>query len=183
MLFGQSENGLAIGRAEMKRFSGRILPPTRDPWLKSNQNPSIYVSRNNAAIKVTRWDEFRPPGADGLLARASDFQLFGPRLAVIQQEMRNWRPTRASELFKPGYGDRFNWYTQMFALLIAVIGTVGLILSIAQTAIAVQTYRDSMDVARQGLELAWASFNLSLVALNVSLEALELQRMQMNLTS
>jgi len=56
--------------------------------------------------------------------------------------MRKWRPRRIQDLFKPGYGDRFTYYTQLFALFVAIIGTLGVILSIVQTAYAVLVAND-----------------------------------------
>jgi hypothetical protein len=64
--------------------------------------------------------------------------------------MRNWRPRRVHELFRPGYGDRFIYYTQLFALLIAVVGIVGVVLSIVQTAYAgIAANDNSVEVAIQ----------------------------------
>jgi hypothetical protein len=56
--------------------------------------------------------------------------------------MRKWRPRRIQDLFKPSYGDRFTYYTQLFALFVAIIGTLGVILSIVQTAYAVLVAND-----------------------------------------
>jgi len=104
-----------------------------------------------------------------------DFILLGGRLEALQRQMRDWRPRRIRQVFNPGYGDRFTWYTQMFALLIAVLGALGLFFSIVQTAYTIRSYNDTMRVALQSLEVALAS-------LNVSIEQLTLQKLQMNLT-
>jgi hypothetical protein len=87
------------------------------------------------------------------------FKYFGRRLRTIHEEMQAWRPQSLRHLFKPAYKDRFSYYTQMFALFIAGIGLLGVILSMIQTAYAI-------------------------VAVRIALEALEIQKQQMlNLTS
>ena len=69
------------------------------------------------------------------------------------QRMRNWRPRRKRDLFKHGYGDRFNYYTQLFALFIAIVGTIGVILSIVQTTYAViATNDDSVEMSLDRME-------------------------------
>jgi hypothetical protein len=88
----------------------------------------------------------------------NDFRYFGGRLRTIHEEMQAWRPQSFRHLFKPAYKDRFSYYTQMFALFIAVIGLVGIVLSIIQTA-----------YATKGVQIA--------------LEALELQKLSLNSTS
>jgi hypothetical protein len=95
-----------------------------------------------------------------------DFKLFRGRLEALHQEMQSWKPRRLGHLVKPGYTDRFSYYTQMFAVLIAIVGLLGLFLSVIQTAYAIISYRDSLEVARQSLEV-------SIQALNVSLESLK----------
>jgi quinol-cytochrome oxidoreductase complex cytochrome b subunit len=110
-----------------------------------------------------------PPSLD-------DFVLFGGRLETLQRQMRDWRPRRIRDLFTPGYGDRFTWYTQMFFLAIGVIGLFGLILSVVQTVYAIFAYKDSVELALKSLEIAVRS-------LNVSLESLALQKLQLNITS
>jgi hypothetical protein len=64
-------------------------------------------------------------------------------LVDIKNAMRRWRPRRKGELFKPGYSDRFTYYTQLFALFIAIVGTLGVILSMVQTAYAVLVANDN----------------------------------------
>jgi hypothetical protein len=71
------------------------------------------------------------------------FPILGSRLLNIKASMRRWRPRRKRDLFTPGYDDRFTYYTQLFALFIAIIGTIGVILSIVQTAYAVLIARDN----------------------------------------
>ena len=77
--------------------------------------------------------------------------------------MKAWRALTFKHLFKPGYNDRFTYYTQMFALTIAIIGLLGLILSVVQTAYTIK------------------GINVALQSLEVSLEALQLQKQQMNM--
>lgn len=56
--------------------------------------------------------------------------------------MHSWRPRKISDLFNPGYQDRFNYYTQLFALFIAFVGTIGVVLSMVQTAYTVKAAND-----------------------------------------
>lgn len=72
-----------------------------------------------------------------------DSTLLGPRLALIRLRMERWRPRRISDLLKPGYGDRFNYYTQLFALFIALIGVIGVTVSIIQTAYTIKATNDN----------------------------------------
>ena len=73
----------------------------------------------------------------------------------IRDRMRAWRPRRKRDLFVPGYDDRFTYYTQLFALFIAAIGTVGVVLSIVQTAYAViATDDNSVEMAVDSVETA-----------------------------
>jgi hypothetical protein len=57
------------------------------------------------------------------------------------------------DLAKPGYGDRFTYYTQLFALFIAAVGVVGVILSIVQTAYAaIANDDDSVQLALEKMD-------------------------------
>jgi hypothetical protein len=105
----------------------------------------------------------------------TDFRIFGGRLQELKRHMDLQQSRKLRDLFKPGYGDRFTWYTQMFALVIAVIGIIGLCLAIVQTVYTIRSYYESTELALQSLEIA-------LKSLNVSLKALELQNRQMNIT-
>ena len=104
------------------------------------------------------------------------FPILGPRLANLKETMRSWRPRRKRDLFKPGYADRFTYYTQLFALFIAIIGALGVILSIVQTAYAVILAQDnSVQVAVDGVESQIAALSQKLdvqfaASLNVSQE-------------
>jgi hypothetical protein len=44
--------------------------------------------------------------------------------------MENWKPQKKTDLWQPGYKDRFIWYTTMFALGIAALGIISVITSI-----------------------------------------------------
>ena len=69
--------------------------------------------------------------------------------------MRTWRPRRKRDLLKVGYSDRFSYYTQLFALFIAAIGTVGVVLSIVQTAyVVIATNDHSVEMAVDSVEMA-----------------------------
>ena len=96
--------------------------------------------------------------------------------------MQNWRPRRKRDLFKPGYADRFTYYTQLFALFIAVVGTIGVIFSIIQTAYAVLVANDNsvqteIAALSQNLDIQRAALSQKLdvqltALLNVSHEIL-----------
>jgi len=93
------------------------------------------------------------------------FPILRPRLVNIKERMRTWRPRRKRDLLKVGYGDRFDYYTQLFALFTAAIGTVGVVLSIVQTAYAVIATNDnSVETAVDRVEAQIAAL------LNVSQE-------------
>jgi hypothetical protein len=92
----------------------------------------------------------------------NSFKVFGGRLKNLHDEMEAWRPQTIQQLFKPGYTDRFTYYTQRFALfvagmslLIALFGVFGIGLVAVQTAYAIK-------------------------AVNVALESLELQKQQLS---
>lgn len=79
--------------------------------------------------------------------------------------MKNWSPRSIRDIGKPGYGDRFTYYTQLFGLFIALIGTLGVILSIVQTAyavistryVAIQTNDDSVQQALEEMKMTLLS--------------------------
>jgi len=129
-------------------------------------------------IHVFPWNDraLKSCGASTIPPTIDDFFIFAGRLERLQQQMRDWRPRRIRHIFRPGYGDRFIWYTQMFAFVIAIITTLSLICSLIQALYAIRTYNDSMNVALQSLEVAVKS-------LNVSLESLALQQLSLNMTS
>jgi hypothetical protein len=84
------------------------------------------------------------------------FTFFGGRLSNLHDEMEAWRPQTIGQLFKPGYTDRFTYYTQRFALfvagmslVIALFGLFGIGLVAVQTAYAVKTF----NIALESLEL------------------------------
>jgi hypothetical protein len=106
-----------------------------------------------------------------LNATLNDFEIFGRRLEKLHGQVQKWKPRRLRQLLKPESSgvDRFTWCTQMFAITIAIIGLLGLLLSVVQTAYAIKAYDDGLAVA--------------LASLNVSLKQLALQRLQMNLTA
>ena len=99
------------------------------------------------------------------------FPILGPRLANIKETMRSWRPRRKRDLFKPGYADRFT-------LFVAIVGTLGGILSIVQTTYTVISARNSsVQVAVEGVEFQIAALSQKLdfqfaALLNVSGEIL-----------
>jgi hypothetical protein len=107
------------------------------------------------------------------------FPILGLRLANLKDRMRTWRPRRKRDLLKVGYSDRFSYYTQLFALFIAAIGTVGVVLSIVQTAYAaIATNDNSVEMAVDRVEAQIAAL------LNVTKEiVLALQELRANGTA
>jgi hypothetical protein len=117
------------------------------------------------SVQITLWkgDAFPLPAPqlhvlmDTDTAESNDlptaFPILGPRLANLKETMRSWRPRRKRDLFKPGYADRFTYYTQLFALFIAIVGTLGVIISIVQTTYTVISAKNSsVQVAVEGVE-------------------------------
>jgi hypothetical protein len=83
----------------------------------------------------------------------ANFGILGPRLANIKNRMEDWSPKSVRDLAKPGYGDRLTYYTQLFALFIAAVGVVGVILSIVQTAYAaIANDDDSVQLALEKID-------------------------------
>jgi hypothetical protein len=173
LLFGQSEDGRKVLRNLVE------IPIQRGPPFKAVNNGPGHDNDKPPVLRIYDWNhstlrqDFEasksPPSIE-------DFVLFGGRLEALHRQMRDWRPRRVKNLRRPGYGDRFTYYTQCFALGIAVIGLIGLVSSILQTAYAIKAYNDSLAVALQSLEI-------SVKSLNVSLEALALQKRSMNITT
>jgi len=77
--------------------------------------------------------------------------------------MRAWRPRRKRDLFKLGYDHRFVYYTQLFAIFIALVGVSGVVLSTVQTAYAVIGAQDnSVEMAVDRVEAQVAAlFNVT----------------------
>jgi hypothetical protein len=64
-----------------------------------------------------------------------------PRLAYLQEQMKTWKPRRFSELFTPGYYDRFTWFIAIFGLVFGIIATLSLVTSIIQVIFAVLAWQ------------------------------------------
>jgi len=147
LLFGQSTAGLKVAQ---KLF--RVAVEFWDDFTRLRAGSEILVDRSERpkTIFITQWQH------NCSFLFASDlgkrnhnaqsfpdaFSILEPRLANIKDSMRRWRPRRKRDLFKPGYSDRFTYYTQLFALFIAIVGTLGVVLSIVQTAYAVLVAND-----------------------------------------
>lgn len=106
-------------------------------------------------IIITKWDMY----FQNQHPMRMHFQHYRGHFAFLQEQMDNWKPQtfRDSEVFQPGYNDRFTWYASMFGSFIALIGIAGIITSVFS---AVTGY----------------------IAMRVGLEALALQK-QSNLTT
>jgi hypothetical protein len=152
LLFGQSDNG-------MKVLATLLDTPVKGPnvsmTIEDQMQLCFDTSDNIVDVRVIGWTNnlLRQFGASTIPPSLDDFGLFGGRLERIQREMHNWRPRCLRDLFRPGYGDRFIWYTQMFGLGIAGIGIFVLFLSIIQTAFAIKSYYDGLNIAQQNLDV------------------------------
>jgi hypothetical protein len=109
---------------------------------------SLILGLREDMVKLES-DHIRFPNHSTMFEVPTTFTFFGGRLETIHNEMQTWRPQSLRHLLKPGYKDRFSYYTQMFALFIAVIGLVSVVLSIIQTAYTIK-----------GVNIALASFEL-----------------------
>lgn len=69
------------------------------------------------------------------------FRHYRTRLAYLQEQMKAWKPRRFTELFTPGYYDRFTWFIAIFGLVFGVIATLSLVTSIIQVVFAVLTWQ------------------------------------------
>jgi len=107
--------------------AARTLPDMREDM---RQNPW-----DQADYKPGR--DFKMKGAFHL----RQFRYYRPRLAYLQEQMKAWRPRRFSELFKPGYYDRFTWFIAIFGLVFGIIATLSLVISIIQVIFAVLTWQ------------------------------------------
>jgi hypothetical protein len=96
--------------------------------------------------------------------------VWGRRLERLFIWLTIWKPQRFEQLLRSGSAgvDHFTWCTQIFPIIIAVIGLLGIMISILQTSFAIKAYKDIMAI--------------SLRLLNISLESLALQKQKMNLT-
>ena len=139
LLFGQSQKGREVGRTFFKQSKNFGEVPLVKAGLvslfkSSRPRDTVTAHLEYQDVKVENWRSPLPlSGASSTPPIFEDFQVFGPRLVTLQLQMREWRPRRIRDIPKPGYDDRFNYYTQMFALLLAVISTLGLFLSLIQT--------------------------------------------------
>ena len=86
-----------------------------------------------------------------------DFSIFRPHLALLQLRMRDWKPRTFSELVKPAYYDRLGWYTAIFGVVFGVLGALSLIVSGVQLGVAVV----ALKVAQKSIELQLLQMNMS----------------------
>lgn len=190
LLFGQTARGKKIGREMIASTNPEYLriPPMPEKVRERNvlirTGYSVYKSTPDSEFTFSDW------GAENRMAQASacppvpsDFRFFGPRLELLHKQMLADQPRGYLDVLRPGYTDRFTWYTQMFAMFIAFLGILNLILSICQTVYTGVSYRDSKNLAEQANNLSFQQLNVSIMALNISLQQLLLQKVQMNLTT
>jgi hypothetical protein len=157
LLFGQSEEGFEVLRSQSDR-----------QWTLI-QDGQHGAGRQVAGI--FSWTDLQSLAKFGRQAGdAGDFAVFGRRLERLYIQLARWKPQRLEQLLRPGSAgvDHFTWCTQIFPIILAVIGLLGIMISILQTSFAIKAYKDNMSI--------------SLRLLNASLESLALQKQKMNLT-
>lgn len=190
LLFGQTALGKKIGSemiASTNPENQRIphMPEAiRERKVLSRHGYLVYKATPDSEFTFEDWGtEKQMPRASSRPPIPSDFQYFGPRLELLYKHMLADQPRTYLDVFRPGYTDRFTWYTQMFAMLIAFLGVLNVILSLVQTVYTGVAYRDAKSLAVQANDLAMQQLNASIAALNVSLQQLLLQKVQMNITT
>jgi hypothetical protein len=190
LLFGQTVRGKKIGREMIASANPEYqrIPPMpenfRERKVLTRTGYSVYKATPDSDFMFFDWgSETRMPRATACPPVPGDFRFFGRRLELLHKQMLADQPRGYLDVLRPGYTDRFTWYTQMFALFIAFLGILNLVLSICQTVYTGVAYRDSIRLAEQANNLSFQQLNVSILALNVSLQQLLLQKVQMNLTT
>jgi len=190
LLFGQTVGGKKIGREMIASTNPayQAIPPIPDNIREDKvlRRVGYLVSKATPTSDFTFADwgaENRMPRASACPPSPSDFPLFGPRLELLYKQMRADQPRGYLDVLRPGYTDRFTYYTQMFAMIIAVLGILNVILSVLQAVYAGVAYNVAKNLAVQANDLALQQLNVSIVSLNVSLQQLLLQKAQMNITT
>jgi len=152
LLFGRSERGRKVydGLIKEHRTEKGVVTFRNVPWLQWPRS------------EEAKWD-------------AIPYFYLGDRVANIHEEMQSWRPRKLRDVFIPGYSDRFTYYTQMFALVIAVLGLIGIALMVVQTGFTIGGSYVTTEVAMQTLEVL-QSLNASLGQLSLKIEQLNLTR-------
>src|SRR5271170_7644609 len=109
-------------------------------WRENPEAEGIVLG-----MRRSRWDQDRYKwGRDNSMKgtfHLKQFRHYRPRLAYLQEQMKAWRPRRFSELFTPGYYDRFTWFIAIFGLVFGIIATLSLVTSIIQVIFAVLTWQ------------------------------------------
>jgi len=110
-------------------------------WEYDLQDPKaeVYIPDWRCKVPVFR----NLLNTDMQLMEPDEFPILESRLLEIQDRMQNWKPRKVGDLLRAPYGDRFTYYTQLFALLIALIGITGIVLSIIQTVYAILVANDN----------------------------------------
>jgi len=143
LLFGQIPESSRIARKLLQQEFSR---PMRRGWF------SFFLNNHPAKWDIERkWDEILYGYGSGARSDADftmkgtfhlkQFRYYRRRLAYLQEQMKAWRPRKFSELFTPGYYDRFTWFIAIFGLVFGVIATLSLVTSIIQVIFAVLTWQ------------------------------------------
>jgi len=78
-----------------------------------------------------------------------NFQQYRGHFALLHQQMLNWKPEKRSDLFQPGYKDRFLWYSTIFGGVIALLGLVSIITSIISAATGIVQMNAALEALKQ----------------------------------
>jgi len=87
----------------------------------------MSTSQRPGKVIILNWESSFKEGRDPMM---NVFQLYRGHFALLDKQMREWKPEKRGDLFQPGYKDRFTWYTTIFALLIGMLGIISIITSI-----------------------------------------------------
>jgi hypothetical protein len=86
-------------------------------------------------INILQWEStHETPSTD-------HFEYFRPHLCSVVREMMDWKPITFSDLFIPGYRDRFTWYTAYFGVFVGIFALLSVFLSAAQLGVMVIAWK------------------------------------------
>ena len=97
----------------LKTIDGKIHPGT-----------NLYK-----CVIIPEWSIF----FQGQLPMYTHFDYYRGHVALVKNQMAQWKPQTAGELFQAGYGDRFGWYATWISIVFACLGLVAIVCGILQT--------------------------------------------------
>ena len=139
VLFSRDDNSKAIARALFADPEYRLTP------LFCHFHDMTTVGRPGNVI-ILDWESSFKAGRDPTLGM---FEQYKGHFALLQQQMENWKPEKRGDLLRPGYKDRFLWYTTIFGLVIASLGIISIITSIISAATGIVQMNASLAALKQ----------------------------------